>query len=103
MDGQLLQAENFLLPNECISCTTVFGKRHKKDNKLSFCPYKPDSAKNNIYRIVQKKLRKKWADKNNFLCFLISLFSLSMSVFLFFCLQGSIAIRQAPNWIRLNV
>ena len=30
-----------------------------------------------------KKTEKKWADKNNFLCFLISLFSLSMSVFLF--------------------
>ena len=81
MDGQLLQAENFLLPNECISCATVFGKRHKKDNKLSFCPYKPDSAKNNIYQNVQK-LKKNGQIKIIFVVFLC-LFSLSTRVLLF--------------------
>ena len=46
--------KSFFAAKECISCATVFGKRHKKDNKLSFYPYKPDSAKDNIYRSVQK-------------------------------------------------
>ena len=56
--------KSFFAAKECISCATVFGKRHKKDNKLSFYPYKPDSAKDNIYRSVQKKTEKKeWADK----------------------------------------
>jgi len=36
MDGQLLQAEKFFAVKECTSLATVFGKSHKKDNKLSF-------------------------------------------------------------------
>ena len=55
--------KSFFAAKECISCATVFGKRHKKDNKLSFYPYKPDSAKDNIYRSVQKTEEKEWADK----------------------------------------
>ena len=74
MDGQLLQAEKFFAAKECTSCATVFGKRHKKDNKLSFYPYKPDSAKDNIYRSVQKTEEKEWADKIIFLCLLNSFF-----------------------------
>ena len=84
MDGQLLQAEKFFAAKECTSCATVFGKRNKKDNKLSFYPYKPDSAKDNIYRSVQKTEEKEWADKIIFFVFSI-LFSLSicMCFFLF--------------------
>ena len=85
MDGQLLQAEKFFAAKECTSCATVFGKRNKKDNKLSFYPYKPDSAKDNIYRSVQKTEEKEWADKIIFFVFSI-LFSLliCMCFFLFY-------------------
>ena len=83
MDGQLLQAEKFFAAKECISCATVFGKRHKKDNKLSFYPYKPDSAKDNIYRSVQKTEEKEWADKIIFFVFSILFFIVNMHVLLF--------------------
>ena len=58
MDGQLLQAEKFFAAKECTSCATVFGKRHKKDNKLSFYPINQIQPKT-IFTEACKKLRKK--------------------------------------------
>ena len=44
---------------ECISCATVFGKRHKKDNKMSFLPYKTRFSQKQYLQNVQKTKGKK--------------------------------------------
>ena len=59
MDGQLLQAEKFFCCQGMYFLCDSFWQASQKDNKLSFYPYKPDSAKDNIYRSVQKKTEKK--------------------------------------------
>ena len=76
--------KSFFAAKECISCATVFGKPNKKDNKLSFYPYKPDSAKDNIYRSVQKSWEKEWADKIISFVFLFLFFHCQFMFFFLF-------------------
>ena len=59
MDGQLLQAEKFLLPENVFLVRQFLARDTKKTTKChSSLLIKPDSAKNNIYKTC-KKLREK--------------------------------------------
>ena len=55
-------------------CDSFWQETQKRQQTVIPNPYKPDSAKNNIYGKRAKTRKKEWADKNNFLCFPISLF-----------------------------
>ena len=59
MDGQLLQAEKFLLPENVFLVRQFLARDTKKTTKChSSLLIKPDSAKNNIYQTCKKPREK---------------------------------------------
>ena len=55
----ITSSRKVFVARKCISCATVFGKRHKKDNKMSFLPsYKTRFSQKQYLPNVQKTKRK---------------------------------------------
>ena len=75
MDGQLLQAEKFLLPRNVFLVRQFLARDTKKTTNCHSAPINQIQPRTIFTETCKKNREKEWADKNNFLCFLISLFS----------------------------
>ena len=83
MDGQLLQAEKFLLPENVFLVRQFLARDTKKTTNCHSAPINQIQPRT-IFTESCKKAGKEWADKNNFLCFLIPLFHCQCACYFLF-------------------
>ena len=84
MNGQLLQAESFFAAKRLYFLCDSFWQATQKKTTNCHCSLINQIQPRTIFTEKCKKLKTEWADKNNFLCFLIPLFHCQCACYFLF-------------------